>query len=299
MSLLVFLSTFLVVVAIFMIIRDRKQSQIERVRGTDFQVPQVEKDKREKQKKKAKGIAAQLQKAGINRNPYEWAAIVFVVSLTCGVIVFVLVKGFFFALLGALAGPFLTRGYIKKRINNRSEQMAEQLKPTLRSMANLMHGQKQIAQALEISIQDAEEPLKSELQMIYMDILEGATPAEAFVAAQKRIPVKEFTTIALGVRTSEITGSDLSETFYNATKMITKRQEGKEKAYTYTQGIRTQGTAGTVFLVIIFLFMRFVFKDFYISALKTFMGQAVLFGFMALVIIVNIYIKRKLDNIEF
>lgn len=299
MSVLIFLSTFLIVIAVYFIINDRRQAKINRVTGQDVQQEFKEEEKKERKQLKEKGLEIRLKQAGLRWNKYEYAAVAAILTILLALITYILVKGMFFTFLGALMGPFLLRVYIARKTFNRSEAMAEQFKPLLRGMANNMRGGKNLTQALTASIEDLEEPLRTEMEELYSDILGGATVSEAFSNAEKRIPVPEFKTISLGVKTSQITGSNLAETFFNASKMIEKRQEGKEKAYTATQSIRSQSTICTVILAIVFFIARFAFGEFYIKALNTFLGQAVLFGFIVVIILMNLYIKRKLETIHY
>ncbi|MED0677617.1 type II secretion system F family protein [Aneurinibacillus thermoaerophilus] len=298
MALLVFAASFLLFLSFYFIRKDRKEQRINRVTGDDVQ-EQFEKAEKEERKNKQKGMMHRVSQAGLKWNLYEYIGFTLLLSLATGLVVYIVVKGVMFGVLGVLSGPLLMRYYLSRKIYQRREIMTEQLKPVLRSLANQMRASKNITQSIEHALTTMEEPLKSEFEMILSDIRGGMTESEAFLEAHKRIPVKEFKLVALGVATSKQTGGKLSDSFYNAAKMITKRQEGKEKAYTYSEGIRTQGNFGIGILIFIFVIMRFVFSGIYSTALHSFTGQTVIFGFILEIILLRMFIKKQLDNIQF
>ncbi|KIV58943.1 hypothetical protein AM501_23920 [Aneurinibacillus migulanus] len=298
MGALVFAASFILFVAFYLLNVDRKKQRINRVTGDDAEHEQG-KDDKDSRKKVANSTLARLSQAGLKWNMLEYIGFTFILSIVTGLLVYVVVKGTLFGVIGMLSGPFIMRYYLSRKIYQRREIMTEQLKPVLRSLGNQMKASKNLTQSIEYALPSMEEPLKSEFEMILSDIRSGMTESEAFQEAHKRIPVKEFKLVAMGVSISKKTGGSLGDTFYNTTKMITKRQEGKEKAYTYSEGIRTQGNFGVGILIFIFIMMRFVFSEIYNTALHSFTGQAVIFGFILEIIFLRIFIKKQLDNISF
>ena len=86
--------------------------------------------------------------------------------------------------LFALAVPFVVRGSVKKRLNQRRQKFAEQLPDNLLVMAASLRAGHSFVGALNAVVEEADEPARSELRRAVADEQLGV-PMESALSASR------------------------------------------------------------------------------------------------------------------
>lgn len=289
---LYFLSGFLLTLGIGLYVQSKREERLALIRGEEAKPEK-------KVERKPNKTELLLKQAGLKWKPVVVYALYLLSAIAGYVAVWFYLQSTLWACLGAAAGPFFVRSWLKGRVLKRRETMSDQLVQALRLLANAVRGGSSLPQALEAILPQVEEPLRGELDQILFDFRTGKSITEAFRLAADRIPVPEFDMVALAVEIGTASGANLPESFDSASLLIEKRRDLKEKVAAQTQGIRSQGKAVAVVVLLMFLLVRFVFHEQYEAFIQTPLGKGLLLGAMASVLLTLRWMDKKVKEVEF
>lgn len=150
--------------------------------------------------------------------------------------------GAFFGLLVLVMGWFVPRPAVDYMYRKRNVKFVLQMVDGLGLMSNGMRSGLSVVQAMDLVVQEMENPIKQEFALIMNQNKLGVSLEEAFVNLSKRILADEVEMFVTSVNILKETGGNLSETFDTISTMIRERIKVENKiqaivATAFFQGI--------------------------------------------------------------
>jgi tight adherence protein B len=137
-----------------------------------------------------------------------------------------------FGLLG-LCVPFATRGWIKRKVDRRRSQFAEQLPDNLQVLASALRAGHSLVGALSVVVDDASEPSKSELRRVVADEQLGI-PLEEALNVSRRMDNRDLQQVGLVAALQRESGGNMAEVLDRVTETIRERFELRRMVKTLT-----------------------------------------------------------------
>lgn len=153
------------------------------------------------------------------------------VGLVLGVVLF---QNFLLAVGLLLAPLLLTRFVLKRRVGKKRKRFGEDLGQALQIIQSSLQSGQSITVALSSVVEEAEEPLKSELARVLNETRVGRDLVEALMAVAARMDSEDFEWFASAVDLQRRTGGNLVEIVETVAETIRERFELRQKIRAYS-----------------------------------------------------------------
>ena len=197
--------------------------------------------------------------------------------------------------LFALAVPFIVRGSVKKRLNQRRQKFAEQLPDNLLVMAASLRAGHSFVGALNAVVEEADEPARSELRRAVADEQLGVPIESALVRVAERMKNGDLEQVALVASLQRETGGNTAAVLDTVVDTVRERFELRRLVKTLTaQGRLTRWIL--IGLPIAVGVIASLLNPYYMKPLfTTAAGQVMLAAVIAMMIVGSFMIKKILE----
>ncbi len=168
-----------------------------------------------------------------------------------------LLKGVFWALCLAAIPPAALAASRAAAGAARRRKLSEQLPPFLDRLASSLRTGMGLEAALAETAEEAENPLRAELQQTLQEIKMGLTLAEALESLARRVPLADMRLTATAIPLAQEAGASLGQTLETIADTVRARQklDGKLRAMT-AQGKMQAAIVGAIpFALLAFLWI--------------------------------------------
>ena len=148
---------------------------------------------------------------------------------------------FVFTLFMATIGYQIPKIWTQFQFKKRSDRIDLQLVDALNLMANSLKSGLNLAQVIQVVVQEMPVPLSQEFGLVLSQQTLGVTLDEALEKMAQRIPSEDVRIAVHSVLILRETGGDLAETFETIANTIRERRKVAGKIQGMTQQGRTQG----------------------------------------------------------
>lgn len=157
-------------------------------------------------------MAKELAQADIKLRSGEYFLIVLLSSALLGLFGFFYGGGsLIFAAIGALAGPFIPRFYIKRLQRKRLQTFVDQLPDMLNLMVNGLRAGYSTMQAMEAVSKELPVPISSEFRRVVQEMQLGIPMQDALDNLLRRIPSDDLDLIITAMNIQREVGGNLAE----------------------------------------------------------------------------------------
>ncbi len=310
-SVLVFLSTFLMLKAITVYLSKDKEEISQRVqaftKGRTEERPSEENSSKEKllgifrvltPKKLLESADLELSQADIPLRPEELAIIqigLIIVPVIISVIVFESIAiPIIFALIGAIA-PAL---FIKQAKAARLKRFNDQLGEGLSIMSNSLRAGYSFLQTLESLQKEGAEPMSTEFGRALREMRLGTPTEEALHNMTKRVASEDFDLVVTAVNIQRQVGGNLAEVLDNIAFTIKERVRIKGEVKTLTAQGRISGIIVGVLPLFLAAFISVVNPAYMSQLIKHPIGL-VMIGSALFSELVGAVLIKKIVNIDY
>ncbi len=134
----------------------------------------------------------------------------------------------------AVLTPFLVRGYIRRRLKRVRDEFDAQLPPNLQMLASALRAGHSFAGALAMTVENAEEPSRRELQRAIADAQLGVPIDDALRRIADRLANRDLEQVALVAELQRTTGGNVAEVLDTVVSTIRDRADVRRLARTLT-----------------------------------------------------------------
>jgi tight adherence protein B len=215
----------------------------------------------------------QLERAGLALKLHEYIALRVLVALVAFAIVLLLGRGTPLALLVGIPtgglGFMLPAFYVRTRISRQVRKFNGQLEEMLTMVSSSLRAGFGLMQALELTAEQLQPPMSTELHRFQRDTRMGATIEEALENLRERVGSYDLDVIVTAILIQRSVGSNLSEVLDKVAHTIRERVRIKGEINTLTAQKKLSGWViglmpvafVIVMLAINFEYMSLLFTD--------------------------------------
>ena len=177
------------------------------------------------------GIAATLERAGVQKRPQDVVFLVAVAALAAGAVGLVLAGPLLGLVLGALM-PVVAKVRLGALVRRRRSAFADQLDDSLQLMASSLRAGHSLLQALASVAREAEEPTSAEFSRIINETRVGRPGADALEETAQRMDNEDFAWVTQAIAINREVGGNLAEVLDGVGHTIRERNQirGQVKA---------------------------------------------------------------------
>lgn len=186
-------------------------------------------------------IARELARADLKFKVAEYYALIFISSLGGGVVAFLLQSHPVSFLIGAIAGFFAPRFYVKRQQAVRVRKFDDQLGDMLNLMTNGLRAGYSTMQAMEAVSRELPAPISDEFRRVVQEIQIGIPMEKALENVLRRIPSEDLDFVVTAINVQREVGGNLSEILDTISFTIRERVRIKGEIRVMTANVRASG----------------------------------------------------------
>jgi tight adherence protein B len=199
-----------------------------------------------------------------------------------------------FAVVG-LAVPLTVRALIRRKLERRRKQFAEQLPDNLQVLASALRAGHSFVGALSVVVDDAAEPSRTEFRRVVADEQLGVPLEDAITAVVRRMDNRDLEQVALVAALQRQTGGSMAEVLERVTETVRDRFELRRLVQTLTAQGRLSRWVVSALPVVLLLAISVLNPTYTEPLFTTTGGRLALLGSAGLVALGSYVIKRIVD----
>ncbi len=163
------------------------------------------------------------------------------------------------ALIGAIAGAFAPRFYVKRQQAQRLQKFNDQLSDMLNLMVNGLRAGYSTMQAMEAISKELPSPINDEFRRVVQEMQIGIPMETALENLLRRIPSPDLDFVVTAINVQREVGGNLSEILDNISFTIRERVRIKGEVRVLTSQVRTSGSVLSLipfFLTLVLWFLN-------------------------------------------
>lgn len=182
---------------------------------------------------KQRQLIADIATLGLERSPGS------IIVLTLGIALFgallgLLIQGLLAGLILAFVVLVIARMRLNSKLDGRKSEFIDQLPETLSTLASMLRTGYGLTQALKAVADEAEEPTKSWLSKVLLEVSTGRDLIEAMRSLAVQINSVDFDWVIAGIEISRETGGDLAKTMDTVAETIRERDRLRNRVRSLT-----------------------------------------------------------------
>lgn len=198
---------------------------------------------------------------------------------------------------GALAIPFLVRGFVRRRVDRVRNRFAEQLPDNLQVLASALRAGHSLVGALSVVVDDAPEPSRSEFRRVVADEQLGVPLDQSLTVVAQRMESKDLEQVALVATLQRDTGGNTAEVLDRVTDTVRARFELRRMVRTLTAQGRMSRWVVSLLPVGLFALITLINPN-YMRPLFTHTSGRVLLALSAVMVIAGSLVIRRIVNVK-
>ena len=206
----------------------------------------------------------------------------------------------FFTFAGLLLGlivPFTVWGIIRRKVEHKRQQFAEQLPDNLAVLASAIRAGHSFVGALSVVVDDAPEPARSEFRRVVADEQLGRPLEDALEVVVVRMQNRDLEQVALVAILQRETGGSTAEVLERVVETVRERMELRRLVRTLTAAGRMSRWVVS-FLPLVLLLAIWVLNPSYLHPLTSQTSGRILLVFAALLVICGSLVIKRIVNIK-
>lgn len=249
-------------------------------------------------------VARELARADLKLKVAEYYALIFIATISGGVIAFLLQSHLVSFFIGAIAGFFAPRFYVKRQQAVRIRKFDDQLGDMLNLMTNGLRAGYSTNQAMEAVSRELPAPISDEFRRVVQEMQIGIPMERALDNLLRRIPSEDLDFVITAINVQREVGGNLSEILDTISFTIRERVRIKGEIRVMTANVRTSGAILSLIPVGLALALWFLSPE-YIGEFFAENGiiPQPLCGFIAVAVVVGLilagyFVMMKIADIE-
>lgn len=246
-------------------------------------------------------ISRDLARADIKMKPGEYIALIIIMILFSGSLAYFFGgRNIIFTLLGAIAGYWLPRFYVRRLQNQRLNNFNNQLADMLNLMVNGLRAGYSTMQAMEAVSKEMPPPICDEFRRVVQEMQIGIPMGPALENLYRRVPSDDLDLIIAAINVQREVGGNLAEILDTISYTIRERVRIKGEIRVLTSQVVYSGRflALMPFFIAIILWLvnRPYMMQFFNPGTRIFGITMLIIG--ALMIASGYYVMMRIANIE-
>jgi tight adherence protein B len=239
----------------------------------------------------------ELALAGISASAERIVLFTFIGTFLTVWILSVIIGSVLIALAIGLLVPFVVRAYVKRRVNKKRAQFAEQLPDNLQVLASALRAGHSFVGALSVMVEDAPEPSRSEFRRVIADEQLGVSLDDALHVVVERMENRELEQVALVAALQRQSGGNTAEVLDRVTETIRERFELRRTVQTLTAQGRMSRWIVSLLPVFLLVVISLINPD-YMKVLYESTGGRIALLFAGACVVSGSLVIKRIINIK-
>ena len=221
-------------------------------------------------------MAQELDKLFYDKQSEKMTMFYFILPIILGVVAFIFLKNFVFAIIAGAIGLVIPTFILKMRVAKRKARFSDQLLDAINLLSSSLKGGLSLLQAVEVVVEEMPPPISQEFGLVVRENKMGITIEESLNRLYKRMQLEDLRLVINSVLVARETGGDLTKVFSRLSVTIRDNRKLQDNIKTLTLQGRMQAA---IMSVLPFLFVGWVItvnKHHFDIMLKSDLGRMLL-----------------------
>ncbi|WNF36966.1 type II secretion system F family protein [Bacillaceae bacterium IKA-2] len=248
-------------------------------------------------KNKNKNLELLLKSSGLSMKPEEFVAFRIIAALLAGLFLNLILGNLLFLVIGLFGGYLLPMWWLKRQQAKRIQQFNEGLSDMITTIIGSLRAGFSFQQALKSVIDEAESPIKDEMDIVMKEMQYGKNIEEALYELKQRMPSDDLDLMIQAILIQRQVGGNLATILAKIVETIRDRTKIQQQIVTLTAQGRLSGMVIGLMPFILAGILYLINRE-YISVLFTNPIGLVLVGIGLFMGVLGIIFIRKITTIE-
>ncbi len=211
-------------------------------------------------------LAIKLARSGLPYKAEEFLLFQWILTVVSGSVLFLLIGGWYFFLIGALFGYLFPKWYLSKKEKERIEHFNEGLTDMITTIIGSLRAGFSFPQALKTVVEESEQPIKDEMESVLKEMQYGSSLEDALNNLKDRMPSEDLDLMIQAIVIQRQVGGNLATVLEKIVETIRERTKIQMQIRTLTAQGRLSGiVVGS--MPIILGFIIYLIQPDYMSAM--------------------------------
>lgn len=271
-----------------------------RKRSVEDTLKELEQAQKKAMRSSRPTLTVRMRQAGIGwgRNGYLLVCVI-AGFLTFGLTLLIFGLGMLPSIaFGISGGVLLPHVYVGFRRKRRLKRFSDEFPNAVDVIVRGVKAGLPLADCFKIIASEAQEPVRSEFQLVTEDQTLGLPLAEAVMRLPERIPITEANFFAIVVAIQSRTGGSLSEALSNLSKVLRDRKKMQAKIRAMSQEAKSSAAIIGALPLVVTSILYMVSPDYILLLFQTTVGNIVL-AISGMWMLMGVLVMRKMINFDF
>ena len=242
-------------------------------------------------------FVATLELAGVSSAPERIILFTFIGTFLAIWLLSVVLHSLLLAVVLGLLVPFAVRAWLKRKVDRKRKQFAEQLPDNLQVLASALRAGHSFIGALSVVVEDAPDPSRSEFRRVVADEQLGVPLEDALHVVVERMESRELEQVALVAAVQRQSGGNTAEVLDRVTDTIRERFELRRTVQTLTaQGRLSRWIVS--FLPLFLLVVITIINPSYMHVLYSSTSGRIALAFAGVMVVSGSLVIKRIVNIR-
>lgn len=193
-------------------------------------------------KKENEKLEHTLNRAGIPLKPEEYILFQWIAIALCGGGLYLVSGKLFFLLVGCFLGYLLPKWWVRKQAKERIKKFNDGLQDMITTIIGSLRAGFSFSQALKTVADEADSPIKEEIETLVRDMQYGSHMEEALHQLKERMPSEDLDLMIQAILIQRQIGGNLATVLETIVQTIRDRNKIQRQVQTLTAQGRLSGT---------------------------------------------------------
>ena len=241
-------------------------------------------------------LQTQLERARLPLRSAEFVIVTACAALVLALLLSAVTEQWLFGLAVAIAGPFMAKGYLARRISKRRKAFEEQLPEALSVIASSLSAGHTFLRSIQMLCEESQAPMSDEFQRVVAETRLGGSLVDALDRMARRLDIKDLIWVVQAIRIQQQVGGKLADLLHTLADFIRAREDIRREVDVLTAEGRISAWVLTGLPVLIMVAIQ-VTSPAYLQPLYQGWGLFVL-GVTAASMLAGFFIIRRMVQIE-
>lgn len=248
-------------------------------------------------KEKNKKLSVMLEQAGIPLKPEEYVLFQWILIALLAMLFLLITNSFFLLIIGAIIG-FITPGmWVKKKKKQRIKQFNDGLPDLITTVVGSLRAGFSFPQALMTVVEEAQSPVKEEMERVLKEMQYGSTIEEALNEIKVRMPSEDLDLMIQAIIIQRTVGGNLATVLDKIVETIRDRTKIQRQITTLTAQGKLSGIIIGLLPLILAILLYMIEPDYIGTLFENVIGW-VMIACGSISGIIGFILIRKITTIE-
>jgi tight adherence protein B len=248
-------------------------------------------------KEKNKKLSVMLEQAGVPLKPEEYVLFQWILTALLGMILLLITGSFLLLVIGAIAGFYAPRLWIKRKKKKRINQFNDGLPDLITTVVGSLRAGFSFPQALMTVVEEAQSPVKEEMERVLKEMQYGSTIEDSLNELKTRMPSEDLDLMIQAIIIQRQVGGNLATVLDKIVETIRDRTKIQRQITTLTAQGKLSGIIIGLLPLILAVLLYMIEPDYIGTLFKNPIGW-VMIGAGGISGIIGFILIRKITTIE-